>query len=130
MNLAFNQAKRGLGKSGDNPSVGCVIVKNNEIIGSGYTGFNGRPHAEEIAINSAKDKCNMSTMFVTMEPCSHYGKTPPCTRLLINSKVKKVIYSIEDQDISIKTTFDYSLVVTSGTSVSQNMTGTEGESNR
>ena len=99
MSLAINLAKNQKGLTGTNPPVGCVIVKNDQIVSYGATNINGRPHAETIALNKNKKKISGSTVYLTLEPCSHYGKTPPCTRSLINSKVKKVIYSIEDQDI-------------------------------
>jgi len=99
MNLAINLASKRKGLTGLNPSVGCLIVKNNKILSFGQTGFNGTPHAEFEAIK----KCNKkdlkgSSIYITMEPCTHYGKTPPCTNLIIKSKIKKVIYSINDVD--------------------------------
>jgi len=99
MKLAINLAKNRKGLTGLNPSVGCVIVKNNRIISYGSTNINGRPHAETIALKKNKKENIGSTVYLTLEPCSHYGKTPPCTNALIKSKVKKVIYSIEDTDI-------------------------------
>tara|TARA_Y100000590_G_C15570366_1_gene958328 strand:+ start:23 stop:1129 length:1107 start_codon:yes stop_codon:yes gene_type:complete len=98
MNLAFNQARGNLGLTGHNPSVGCTIVKNNELISLGHTGLNGRPHAEYNAIKSSKKNLKGSTLYVSLEPCSHYGKTPPCTNLIIKSKIKKVIFSVTDID--------------------------------
>tara|TARA_Y100000590_G_scaffold334851_1_gene381031 strand:+ start:830 stop:1930 length:1101 start_codon:yes stop_codon:yes gene_type:complete len=99
MNLAINLAMNQKGLTGINPSVGCVIVKNKEIVSYGVTNINGRPHAETIALNKNRKKNIGSTVYLTLEPCSHYGKTPPCTKALIKSKVKKVIYSIEDKDV-------------------------------
>lgn len=98
MRLAINLARNNVGLTGDNPSVGCVIVKNNKLISSGQTSFNGRPHAEFNAINNSKSNLNGTTMYVTLEPCNHYGKTPPCTNLIIKKKIKKIIYSINDID--------------------------------
>ena len=98
MSLAINLAKGQDGLTGLNPSVGCVIVKNNKIISHAVTNVNGRPHAETIAINKNKKKINGSTVYLTLEPCTHYGITPPCTNALIKSKVKKVIYSADDRD--------------------------------
>ena len=98
MGIAMNLAKERIGLTGLNPSVGCVIVKNNKIISFGQTGFQGRPHAETIGLKKNKKNIVGSTVYLTWEPCSHYGKTPPCTTSLIKSKVKKVIYSIEDSD--------------------------------
>ena len=102
MNLALNLARDRSGLTGENPSVGCVIVKNDEILSTGQTGINGRPHAEYAAIKSCKKKLNGSTIYVTLEPCSHYGKTPPCSKLIIKSKIKKVLFSIIDVDIRTK----------------------------
>ena len=83
MRLAFSQANKNLGNTNENPSVGCVITKNNSVISSGYTGLNGRPHAEINAINFSKTSLKNSDLYVTLEPCSHYGKTPPCTRSVL-----------------------------------------------
>ncbi len=99
MSIAMNLALERNGLTGLNPSVGCLIVKNNKILSFGQTGFNGRPHAEFEAIRKCKKKdLNGSSIYITMEPCTHYGKTPPCTNLIIKSKIKKVIYSIDDVD--------------------------------
>ena len=84
MQLALNLASERVGLTGNNPSVGCVIVKNNEIISIGQTSKNGRPHAEFNAIKSAdKKKLKNSTMYVSLEPCTHFGKTHPCTDIII-----------------------------------------------
>ena len=99
MRFAINLAKNQKGLTGTNPSVGCVIVKNKKIISYGATNFNGRPHAETIALNKNKHNNFDSSIYLTLEPCSHYGKTSPCTKAIIKSKVKKVYYSIEDTDL-------------------------------
>ena len=95
--LAYQQAEINLGSTGTNPSVGAVIVKNNSVISSGYTSLNGRPHAES---NALKNKLNFkdSDLYVTLEPCSHYGKTPPCIKKIINKKITRVVFSINDID--------------------------------
>jgi len=99
MSIAMNLAKSRNGLTGLNPSVGCLIVKNNNILSFGQTGFNGRPHAEFEAIKKCKKKdLKGSSIYITMEPCTHYGKTPPCTNLIIKSKIKEVIYSVSDSD--------------------------------
>lgn len=97
LNIAFELAKINIGSTKENPSVGCVVVKNNSIISSGYTSINGRPHAEFNALNKKIDFKN-SNMYITLEPCSHHGKTPPCTKIIINKGIRKVIYSIDDYD--------------------------------
>ena len=102
MSLALNLAKDRIGLTGENPSVGCVIVKNNEVVSIGQTGINGRPHAEYNAIKSCKKNLDGSKMYTTLEPCTHFGKTPPCSDIIINSKVKEVIFALEDVDIRTK----------------------------
>ena len=97
-NLAFNIAERNLGKTNKNPSVGCVIVKNNSVISSGVTSINGRPHAEYNALSKNLNFRN-ADMYVTLEPCAHYGITPPCTNLIKQKGLKKVYYCFEDPDI-------------------------------
>jgi len=98
MQFAINLANNNIGLTGTNPSVGCVIVKEKKIISYGTTNINGRPHAEIITLNKNKELNQSSTVYLTLEPCTHYGKTPPCTNALIDSKIKKVIFSINDFD--------------------------------
>ena len=102
MNLAFNLARDKSGLTGSNPPVGCVIVKNDEVISIGQTGTNGRPHAEYNAIKSCKENLKDSKMYVSLEPCTHYGKTPPCSNIIIKSKIKEVIFPIIDVDNKTK----------------------------
>ena len=102
MRLALNLAKAHKGLTGDNPSVGCVITKNDKIISIGKTGHNGRPHAEHNAIKNSIEKLSGSKMYVTLEPCNHYGKTPPCTNIIIRNKISELIYSMEDIDKKVK----------------------------
>ena len=102
MSLALSLASTRHGLTGENPSVGCVIVKNDEIISIGQTGYNGRPHAEYNAIRNSNEVLDGSTMYVTLEPCNHYGKTPPCTKEIIKNKIKEIIYSVEDVDKKVK----------------------------
>ncbi|CAL2104767.1 5-amino-6-(5-phosphoribosylamino)uracil reductase / Diaminohydroxyphosphoribosylaminopyrimidine deaminase [Tenacibaculum sp. 190524A02b] len=91
-------AKNGIGTTRPNPSVGAVIVYDNKIIGEGYTSPYGGPHAEVNAINSVKnqDLLKKSTIYVTLEPCSHHGKTPPCADLIIEKKIPKVVIGCLD----------------------------------
>ena len=102
MSLALTLARARHGLTGENPSVGCVIVNNDQIISIGQTGYNGRPHAEYNAIKNSTDLLEGSTMYVTLEPCNHYGQTPPCTKEIIKNKINKVIYSIDDVDNKVK----------------------------
>ena len=102
MELALDLARARHGLTGTNPSVGCVIVKDDKIISIGQTSFNGRPHAELNAINNCHENLKGSKMYVTLEPCSHYGLSPPCTNSIIKSKISEVIYSIIDIDKKVR----------------------------
>ena len=102
MNLALDLAKSREGLTGTNPAVGCIIVKNDEIISIGRTSINGRPHAEVNAIRNCHENLENSTMYVTLEPCSHQGLTPPCTNEILKSKISKIIYSVLDVDKRVK----------------------------
>ena len=98
MDIALQLAMSKHGLTGTNPSVGCLIVKDDKIISIGTTGIGGKPHAERSAINLSTEPVNGSKMYVTLEPCSHYGKTPPCTNIIIKNKIKEVIYGVNDID--------------------------------
>ena len=102
MKLALNLASVRIGLTGENPSVGCVIVKDDRIISIGQTGYDGRPHAEYNAISNTFENLNGSKMYVTLEPCNHFGKTPPCTNSIIKSGISEIIYSMEDIDKKVK----------------------------
>ena len=99
MNLAISLAKQRIGLTGPNPSVGCVIVKKNKIISLGQTGIGGTPHAESVAIDKSIENVKGATLYSTLEPCSHTGRTPPCTKKIIKNKIKKVVYAVDDIDI-------------------------------
>lgn len=94
--LTLEIAKRGSGYVSPNPMVGCVITKNNKIIGAGYHQKYGENHAEINAINSAVESLEGSTLYVNLEPCSHYGHTPPCVDKIIESKIKRVVIGTLD----------------------------------
>ncbi len=98
MKLAYNQASRVLGNTGRNPAVGCVIVRNNELISLAHTNFNGRPHAERIALSNKKINFKGSLLYSTLEPCSHYGKTSPCTDIIKSFHAFLVIALLEDRE--------------------------------
>ncbi len=102
MKLALKLASSRIGLTGNNPSVGCLIVKNDKIISIGLTGLNGRPHAEVNAINNSFERLKGSKMYVTLEPCNHYGKTPPCTKKILKSGISHVYYAIKDIDKKVK----------------------------
>lgn len=96
MELALALGRRGLGNTWPNPAVGAVIVKNGVIIGRGWTQPGGRPHAETQALKRAGKAAEGATMYVTLEPCSHQGKTPPCADAVARAKIARVVSSIED----------------------------------
>ncbi|QFY59693.1 bifunctional diaminohydroxyphosphoribosylaminopyrimidine deaminase/5-amino-6-(5-phosphoribosylamino)uracil reductase RibD [Rhizobium grahamii] len=87
-----------LGQTSTNPSVGCVVVRDGQIVGRGTTAVGGRPHAEPQALAEAGDWAFGATAYVTLEPCSHHGKTPPCANALIASGVARVVISVTDPD--------------------------------
>ena len=93
---ALALATRGLGYVEPNPMVGCVIVRDNEIVGQGYHERFGRPHAEVNALAAAGDRAAGATAYVTLEPCCHHGKTPPCTQALVRAGIKRVVVAVED----------------------------------
>ncbi len=99
MQLALHQANKILGNTSVNPAVGCVLVKNNNVIGAECTSFSGRPHAESNVIKSCKKDIKNSFLYSTLEPCSNFGKTGPCTDLIVKNKIKRVFFSIKDPDI-------------------------------
>jgi diaminohydroxyphosphoribosylaminopyrimidine deaminase / 5-amino-6-(5-phosphoribosylamino)uracil reductase len=91
-------AEKGLGNVAPNPSVGCIIVKDGQIVGQGWTQKGGRPHAETVALDEAGNKAKGATVYVTFEPCSHHGQTPPCAEALIAAGVSRVVVAISDPD--------------------------------
>ena len=101
MYLALSLGARGLGNTWPNPSVGCVIILNDKVVGRGFTGVGGRPHAEILALTQAGKLAEDSTVYVTLEPCAHHGESGPCVEALINAKVKRVVISIKDPDTRV-----------------------------
>ena len=102
MTRALELAKRGKEKVHPNPLVGCVIVRNGKIVGEGYHHEYGAPHAEVNALKEAGKNAKGSTVFVNLEPCAHYGKTPPCSDALIAASVKEVIIAVKDPNPMVK----------------------------
>jgi len=98
MSLALLQARKVIGNTKINPAVGCIIVKNDNVLSAAHTSFKGRPHAEDNAIFYSRENVKNSSMYITLEPCSHYGKTPPCVKKIIKSKIKRVYFSLKDPD--------------------------------
>ncbi len=98
MRQALTLGRRHLGQVWPNPSVGCVIVKNGRVIGRGATALGGRPHAEPQALAQAGAGAKGATVYVTLEPCAHTGKTPPCAQALIDAQVARVVVACCDPD--------------------------------
>ncbi len=96
MNIALELAEEFRGKTSPNPLVGAVVVKNGEIVGSGAHQFAGGHHAEVHALNEAGEKAKGATLYVTLEPCCHHGKTPPCTDKIIKTGISKVVIAVKD----------------------------------
>ncbi|WP_377507262.1 bifunctional diaminohydroxyphosphoribosylaminopyrimidine deaminase/5-amino-6-(5-phosphoribosylamino)uracil reductase RibD [Octadecabacter sp. R77987] len=95
---ALTLGRRGMGRVWPNPAVGCVIVADGRVVGRGWTADGGRPHAETIALAQAGDAVRGATAYVTLEPCSHHGKTPPCAEALIAAGVARVVVALGDPD--------------------------------
>ncbi len=102
MKIAIREAKKGLGRTSPNPPVGAVIVKDGRIISRGYHKGYGLPHAEIEALKKIDFQAKDATLYVTLEPCNHYGKTPPCTNAIIESGIKRVVIGIKDPNPHVK----------------------------
>ena len=96
--IALNLGYRVIGQTWPNPPVGCLIVKNGIIVGTGTTGVGGTPHAEVAAIKQAGEKAYGATAYVSLEPCCHFGKTPPCTEAIIKAGIKRLVCPLVDPD--------------------------------
>jgi diaminohydroxyphosphoribosylaminopyrimidine deaminase/5-amino-6-(5-phosphoribosylamino)uracil reductase len=96
MQLALALGRRGLGRTWPNPAVGAVVVKDGVIVGRGWTQPGGRPHAETEALKRAGREAKGATMYVTLEPCSHHGKTPPCADAIIKAGIARVVSALDD----------------------------------
>jgi diaminohydroxyphosphoribosylaminopyrimidine deaminase/5-amino-6-(5-phosphoribosylamino)uracil reductase len=96
MQLALALGRRGLGRTWPNPAVGAVVVKDGIIVGRGWTQAGGRPHAEPVALAQAGEAARGATLYATLEPCSHLGKSPPCADAIIAAGIKRVVSAIED----------------------------------
>lgn len=101
MSRALSLARRGLGRTSPNPMVGAVVVKDGKIIGEGFHRATGEPHAEVEAIRAAGVETHGAELYVTLEPCNHYGRTPPCTQAIMAAGVKRVYYGIDDPNPSV-----------------------------
>lgn len=96
MRLALNEATRGVGRTSPNPPVGCVIVRDGQVVGRGFHPRAGEPHAEIFALQQAGEYARGATAYVTLEPCSHFGRTPPCADALIAAGVSQVVIAALD----------------------------------
>lgn len=101
MHQAIELAKLGRFTTTPNPNVGCVIVKDNQVIGTGYHQKAGQPHAEVYALQMAGQQAKGATAYVTLEPCSHFGRTPPCADALIQSGVRRVVIAMQDPNPNV-----------------------------
>ena len=98
MAASIRVARRNLGRTGTNPSVGCLIVRDGAVVGRGVTAIGGRPHAEPVALAEAGELARGATAYVTLEPCAHHGATPPCARTLITAGIARVVTAVVDPD--------------------------------
>ncbi len=98
MSLALSLGRRGLGKVWPNPAVGCVLVKEGRVVGRGWTADGGRPHAEARALAHAAGAAEGATAYVSLEPCAHHGRTPPCAEALVAAGITRVITALTDPD--------------------------------
>ena len=96
MALALSLGRRGLGRTWPNPAVGALVVKDGVIVGRGWTQPSGRPHAEPVALANAGEAARGATLYVTLEPCSHYGRTPPCADAIVAAGIARVVSAMED----------------------------------
>jgi diaminohydroxyphosphoribosylaminopyrimidine deaminase / 5-amino-6-(5-phosphoribosylamino)uracil reductase len=96
MEHALDLARKGVGLASPNPTVGCVLVKDGAIIGDGFHQYAGRDHAEIVALNQAAAKAHGATLYVTLEPCNHAGRTGPCTEAIIPAGISRVVAAMED----------------------------------
>src|SRR3977135_168177 len=96
MELALTLGRRGQGRTWPNPAAGAIVVKDGVIVGRGWTQPGGRPHAEPEALRRAGEAARGATLYVTLEPCSHFGKSPPCVDAVIAAGISRVVSAIED----------------------------------
>lgn len=98
MDYALRLGRRALGTTAENPNVGCVIVREGQLLGLGWTQPGGRPHAETVALEMAGQKARGATAYVSLEPCAHHGRTGPCAEALLAAGIARVVTAIEDPD--------------------------------
>jgi diaminohydroxyphosphoribosylaminopyrimidine deaminase / 5-amino-6-(5-phosphoribosylamino)uracil reductase len=98
MQRCLTLARQGLGRTAPNPMVGCVVVKDGEVVGEGFHPKAGEPHAEVFALRMAGDRAKNATLYVSLEPCNHYGRTPPCSEAVVEAGVARVVVGMVDPD--------------------------------
>src|ERR1051325_9383666 len=96
MRRALELARRGWGQTAPNPMVGAVVVRDGEVVGEGFHARYGEAHAEVVALAAAGERARGATLYVTLEPCAHYGKTPPCADAVIAAGVRRVVIATSD----------------------------------
>ncbi|MBI4774322.1 MAG: bifunctional diaminohydroxyphosphoribosylaminopyrimidine deaminase/5-amino-6-(5-phosphoribosylamino)uracil reductase RibD [Deltaproteobacteria bacterium] len=102
MRLALQLARKAWGRTSPNPMVGAVVVREHSIVGRGYHAKAGKPHAERIALEEAGEAARGATLYVTLEPCNHYGRTPPCTQAVLDSGVRRVVIGQMDPNPAVR----------------------------
>jgi diaminohydroxyphosphoribosylaminopyrimidine deaminase/5-amino-6-(5-phosphoribosylamino)uracil reductase len=102
MRMALGQARKGLGRTSPNPAVGAVVVKDGQVIAAGYHKKAGAPHAEVDALNKLDGYAPGATLYVTLEPCNHHGRTPPCTEAIIRSGIQRVVVGMKDPNPGVR----------------------------
>ncbi len=102
MKMALRLARKGLGRTSPNPMVGSVVVRKERVVGQGFHQKAGGPHAEPRAIAQAGKEAKGATLYVNLEPCNHFGRTPPCTQAIIESGIKKVVFGLSDPNPGVK----------------------------
>lgn len=102
MRQAIAMARRGWGQTAPNPAVGCVLVQGGQVIAAAHTAPGGRPHAETLTIAQAGERAKGATVYVTLEPCAHHGKTPPCAEALIAAGIARVVVACHDEDARVR----------------------------
>ncbi|MDP9147723.1 MAG: bifunctional diaminohydroxyphosphoribosylaminopyrimidine deaminase/5-amino-6-(5-phosphoribosylamino)uracil reductase RibD, partial [Acidobacteriota bacterium] len=101
MQHALNLARKGIGLASPNPLVGCVLVREGQIVGEGFHQYEWRDHAEVVAVKSAGEKARGATLYVTLEPCNHTGRTGPCTEAIIAAGIQRVVATVEDPNKAV-----------------------------
>jgi diaminohydroxyphosphoribosylaminopyrimidine deaminase/5-amino-6-(5-phosphoribosylamino)uracil reductase len=102
MKMALRLARKGLGRTSPNPVVGAVVVRKGMVVGQGFHQKAGGPHAEPIALAQAGEKARGATLYISLEPCNHFGRTPPCTQAILESGIRKVVFGMADPNPTVE----------------------------